>query len=256
MMEYGTYTSTDGIVLEYDIYRPQEKDASVPAFLPAVVFYFGGGWQRGDRRHFAPQAKILAENGYCVFCPDYRVFERQGVSPRECVDDAAAFWEHLRKNAAVLGIDPDRIALGGGSAGGHLALMAGLKTGVFPRAYVLYNPAINIGSEWFFHEVVNPNKDKYPSPPLGLSYENFDDIKPVKLLGSFFPPSIIIHGEEDALVDYREVQDFAVALEKLGAKPEFYLYAEQGHGFFRFERNEALFDETTTRVLDFLARCL
>ena len=85
---------------------------------PAVVFFFGGGWLHGSADQFIPQAEYLAGRGLVAARADYRVGNRHGVSPDQCVEDAKSAVRWLRKNAADLGIDPDRIAASEGRRAG------------------------------------------------------------------------------------------------------------------------------------------
>src|SRR5262245_1847736 len=88
---------------------------------PAIVFFFGGGWTSGSVEQFRPQAEYLAGRGMVAARADYRVKSRQNVTPDKCVEDCKSAVRWLRQHAAALGIDPNRIAAGGGSAGGHTA---------------------------------------------------------------------------------------------------------------------------------------
>jgi len=101
------------------IYRfePQAHDPQTDQ-RPAVVFYFGGGWNGGTVRQFEQHARYLASRGMVAFVADYRVKSRQGTAPNASVADGKSAIRWVRKHAKRLGIDPDRIAAGGGSAGG------------------------------------------------------------------------------------------------------------------------------------------
>ena len=88
---------------------------------PAIAFFFGGGWTSGTVKQFEPQAAYLASRGMVAARTDYRVKSRHNVTPDACVEDAKSAVRWLRQNAAMLGIDPDRIVASGGSAGGHIA---------------------------------------------------------------------------------------------------------------------------------------
>src|SRR5262249_55498712 len=130
---------------------------------PAIVFFFGGGWTNGSPNQFLPQAEYLAGRGMVAARADYRVKSRHNVTPDKCVEDAKSAVRWLRQNAAKLGIDPDRIAASGGSAGGHLAAAAfttkgleakgeDLKVSSRPNLLILYNPAL-LNSETFVQRI-------------------------------------------------------------------------------------------------------
>ena len=97
---------------------------------PAIVFFFGGGWENGKITQFEPQASYLARRGMVSARADYRVKSRQGVTPKECVEDAKSAVRWLRANAAKLGVDSDRIVAAGGSAGGHIAACTAFTPGL------------------------------------------------------------------------------------------------------------------------------
>ena len=88
---------------------------------PAIVFFFGGGFQFGSVSQFVPQATYFASRGMVAARADYRVKSRHGVEPDARVEDAKSAVRWLRQNAATLGIDPNRIVASGSSSGGYLA---------------------------------------------------------------------------------------------------------------------------------------
>ena len=144
-----TYRKVGGTELKLWIFNPERKEAKP---LPAIVFFFGGGWSSGTPTQFEKQSLHLASRGMIAIVADYRVKSRQNASPADCVSDAKACVRWIRANAGSLGIDPNRIAAGGGSAGGHLAgataTLPGLdtaeddkKVSCIPDALVLFNPA-------------------------------------------------------------------------------------------------------------------
>ena len=126
--------------------------------MPAVVFFFGGGWKGGTPSQFYHQSKYLAGKGVLAISADYRTERNGGVPPSECVKDAKAAIRYVRAHAKELGIDPERIAAGGGSAGGHLAAATGTVVGFEhdredlsissrPNAMLLLNPVYDNSKE-------------------------------------------------------------------------------------------------------------
>ena len=108
------YRSTEQIDLSAWIYVPGGHCADTGC--PAIVFFFGGGWNGGSPGQFRSQAEHLAERGMVAIVVDYRVKSRQGTLANIAVSDAKAAIRWVRVNAGRLGIDPQRIAAGGGSA--------------------------------------------------------------------------------------------------------------------------------------------
>jgi len=146
-----TYKTVGDVKLDLTIQFPEGWKAEDKR--PAIVFFFGGGWSAGSPTQFENQAKYLASRGMVAMAADYRVKTRHGVKANVCVADAKSAMRWVRANAAKLGIDPQRLAAGGGSAGGHLAAAVALLPGLddptddksvscVPNALVLFNPAL------------------------------------------------------------------------------------------------------------------
>jgi acetyl esterase len=146
-----TYKTIGPTNLHLYLFTP--KDHSTMNRRPAIVFFFGGGWTSGSPQQFEKQCQYFASRGMVAITADYRVTSRQGVKPVQCVADAKSAIRWLRRNAARLGIDPDRIVASGGSAGGHLAACTAVVPGLddtgedtsisaTPNAAVLFNPVL------------------------------------------------------------------------------------------------------------------
>ena len=96
-----------------------------------MVFYFGGGWVRGNPAQFERQSEHLASRGMVGIRVEYRVMPKGDSGPPViCCQDAKSAMRWVRAHAAELGIDPERIAAAGGSAGGHLAAFVSLVEGL------------------------------------------------------------------------------------------------------------------------------
>ena len=110
--------------LQLDLYSPKER--SHP--LPAILFIHGGGWSGGYRQIYHYYCTKFAEHGYVAATASYRL---AGEAPfPAAVEDVKCAVRWLRANAKKLGIDPNKIAVAGGSAGGHLAMMIGYSSDV------------------------------------------------------------------------------------------------------------------------------
>jgi acetyl esterase len=149
------YKQAGDVALKMFIFEPpdrQPKDRRA-----AVVFFFGGGWRSGTPAQFHEQCKYRASRGMVAITVDYRVLSRHKTKAVTCVEDAKSAIRWVRKNSERLGIDPQRIAAAGGSAGGHLAACTGVVPGFesptedaelssVPNALVLFNPALVLSS--------------------------------------------------------------------------------------------------------------
>lgn len=219
--------------------------ASEPA--PAVLFFFGGGWRVGEVTQFADQARAFQQAGYIAALADYRVFCRDGVSPSASTEDAIQAYAWLLEHAAELGIDSSRVVLAGASAGGQLALNAGLANGdtaAAPRAFVLFNPAIDLTGfaiRW----------------ATGLPQDEARRISPAFFDLAALPPTVIFHGQNDRLVRIGSVRAFCAHAVQVGRICELHEYAGQGHGFFNSREEYATlgtspFAATLAGALEFL----
>jgi acetyl esterase len=206
-------------------------DSDPKAPKPAIVFFFGGGWNSGSPDQFEGQARHFAQRGMIAITADYRVKSRHGVKAVECVKDAKAAIAWVRENAVRLGIDPARIAAAGGSAGGHLAACTGTITGFGsderPNAMILFNPASTLAriAGW------QPADGK-----PGLSVERLgveaQVLSPAHHIGPHTPPTLILHGTKDTTVPYASVVAFETVMKNAGRPCKLVGFEGATHGFF------------------------
>lgn len=120
------YKETEQGVLRIRIYEPDNSDTS----RPAIVFYFGGAWKKGNLDQFKTHSEHLARYGMVAACAEYRVSSIHETTPVECVEDGRSAYRWLKSHASEFGIDTTRIVSAGGSAGGHVALCVSLTDSV------------------------------------------------------------------------------------------------------------------------------
>ncbi len=113
------YKTVADVQLKMYMYFPADHNATDKR--PAIVFFFGGGWVNGTPKQFRPHCEYLASRGMVAMAADYRVRSRHGTAAIDCVKDGKSAVRWIRENADRLGVDPQRVAAGGGSAGGHVA---------------------------------------------------------------------------------------------------------------------------------------
>jgi acetyl esterase/lipase len=229
--------------------RAEKLDLFLPAppppgrLSPAVVWIHGGGWTGGTKNE--PRAKsiaaILTGAGYVVVSIDYNLGD--GAWPLNLLDCKNAV-RFLRANAAKYRLDPERIAVSGGSAGGHLALMVGLTT---PKK--LYEPdAPYPGVSNAVACVINlygPGDLRVgPDTPLGkimvgqsgrvfasAGSDALSAASPVNHVTRNAPPVMILHGRIDTTVEYQQSDQMAAALKAGGVPCEYLLLDNVGHSF-------------------------
>ena len=232
----------------------QHQDLKPGEARPAIVFFFGGGWRTGDFRAFGPHSRHLADEGMVAICADYRTEQNAGVAvPSECVKDAKSAMRYVRSHAAELGVDPNRIAAGGGSAGGHLAIAAAtlknfnhdfdnLSVSCRPDALVLFNPVLDTGPDYDF--VYSRVK------------EYWKDFSPMENFHEGMPPTIEFSGTEDKVIPPALAEEFQKKMQALGARCEINLYEGQNHGFFNYGKGDNPYYAKTVSVMDDFLRSL
>lgn len=214
---------------------------------PAAVFFFGGGWNGGTPTQFIPHCRHLAQRGMVAITADYRVKTRQGTSPRECVKDGKSAVRWMRMNAAKLGIDPDRIAAGGGSAGGHVASTTGIIRGLEeagedltvsskPNALLLFNPVYDNGPGGYGHDRVK---------------NYYKEISPIHNIQKGAPPTIVFLGTDDKLIPVSTAHKFQALMDKAKVRCVHHFYEGEPHGFFNYAK-KANFIDTVTKMDQFL----
>lgn len=230
------------------IYRfdpPQKTDTA----KPAVVFFFGGGWNGGSVSQFEQHARYLASRGMVTFVADYRVKSRQNTEPNACVADGKSAVRWIRQNADRLGIDPSRIAAGGGSAGGHVAATTGICDGLDDPT----EKASDISSKADALLLFNP---VYDNGPKGYGHSRakkwFPAISPAHNISKDDPPTIVFLGSSDALIPVSTAENFDAALKAQGIRSELWVYDGQPHGFFNEQKNQKAFLDTVRKMDKFL----
>lgn len=205
-------------------HRPEDQ-------RPVVVFFFGGGWNSGSPGQFHPHCDYLASRGLVAISAQYRVRNVHGTSPRECIKDGKSAIRWIRGNATSLGIDPDRVVAGGGSAGGHVAAATGTLTSFDepdenpavssrPNALVLFNPVYDNGPGGYGHSRVS-------------AY--WEDFSPLHNIDSQTPPAIVFLGTDDHLIPVATAENFQSLMEAEGIRSDLHLYHEQPHSFFNYD---------------------
>ena len=228
------YGHKAGMALTYDVLRPAERNGA------GVLFMVSGGW---GSRWFPPEAakdrglfRELLNRGFTVF------LVRHGSAPRfkvpEAVADVRRAVRHVRLNAETTGIDPDRLGVTGGSAGGHLSLMLGTasddgdpdapawdavaRTSDRVAAVVALFPPVDL------REIVGPNErfkalEFDPAEAAGVS--------PITFVTPDDAPALLIHGDRDRLVKLDNSERIAAEFEKAGVESELVVIEGAGHGF-------------------------
>ena len=208
--------------LQLDLYRPKKADQP----LPLIIFIHGGGWKGGQRTDMSYYCLRFAEKGYITATISYR-FSKEAPFPA-AVQDTKCAIRFLRANAAKFGIDPDKIAVSGNSAGGHLSLMAGYSSdvpglegdggnaGVSSRVQVVvdfYGP-VDLTTEFARQQGVV--KDFLGKKTWEEDPEIYKQASPITCLTQDDPPTLIFHGTIDNIVPVEQADQLEKRLKELG----------------------------------------
>ena len=244
------YKKVGGTELKLFVFKP--KDHKTSDQRPAVVFFFGGGWTSGSPSQFFPHCEYLASRGMVAMAADYRVKSRHQTTPKECVKDGKSAVRWIRAHAGEFGIDPNKLAAGGGSAGGHVASAAATVKGLEedgedltvscrPDALVLFNPVFDNGPDGWGHSVVK---------------DYWKDISPLHNISRETPPAIVFLGTKDDLIPVSTAEKFQELMKKNGVRCDLHLYEGQKHGFFNLKinpENQEYYSRTVIEMDRFLS---
>ncbi|MDA8736271.1 alpha/beta hydrolase [Opitutales bacterium] len=217
-----TYNTQNGKDLQIEVYSPEGHNSTKKA-VPGMIIFHGGGWTGGNVSEFRSLCHYFASRGLVTATVEYRLItkdQRRESSrfKRVCITDAKSAIRWFKQHAPELGVDPKRIITGGGSAGGHVSLLAtttpGLNDPDDPMqfdtsvvAYILFNPALSGGD----------------AVDAEVSFQ--------EQLKADIPPSIVFFGSEDGwLKGWKRVQ---TKMKPLGIEnSELWMAEGQGHGIF------------------------
>ncbi|MEQ8820538.1 MAG: alpha/beta hydrolase [Sumerlaeia bacterium] len=258
------FKKTRGRTLLIHVFLPPRWKASDRR--PAIVYLHGGSWVVGTPSQFFPQAFHFAQLGMVTACPEYRLWGRDRATPFAGVRDSRSAIRWLRENAANLGVDPTRVIVAGGSAGGHLAACASVipeeqapneaeaRDCAPPAAMILYNPVLDLRSQaWkatFTRELFGP-----VSRVIWSAYDPVArQLSPHSYLRPGLPPALIIHGEDDRVVPHIQSRRFTEDSSAAGNDCQLISYPHSGHAFhnYGFHPTNRPFHECLRHVEDFL----
>lgn len=212
--------------LQLDVYRPESLDKPVPG----LIFIHGGAWAGGDRSMYHCYAMRFAKEGYVAATIEYRLVQEAKFPA--AVEDCKCAVRWMRANAESLHVDPGRIAVIGGSAGGHLALLVGYSPDVPEFEGTCGHEGVSsavaaVVDIYGPYDLTTPYARSTGAVTgfLGATYEEnptlFDRASPKKYLDITDPPTLILHGTIDQIVPVTQADALAEDLKRLGIP---YLY--------------------------------
>ena len=210
------------------LYHVSPEQAQPTDRRPAIVFIHGGGWKGGDADQWFPQCRYFALRGLVGVSVDYRL-QSDTTTIAECVIDCKSAVRYLRRHAAELGVAPDKITVVGESAGGHLAAAVGtleaynepgedLTVSALPNALVLLNPITDLTTRW--------------GSSLGNKAES---LSPLQHISSRTPPTLLVHGDADRVVDIQHARSFHEKMLAQGNRSRLVVLPGVNHAFAVFK---------------------
>ena len=226
------YGHKDGMALFYDVFKPTAKSNGA-----GIIYMVSGGWfsQWQDPEQRQERFADMLNAGYTVYAVHH------GSAPRyyvpEAYSDVSRAVRHIRLHAEEFGVDPNRLGVTGGSAGGHLSLMIGTNSDagnmdnedplmhVSNRvaAVVAYFPPVDI------RPMAGRNSERFPA--LNFDPEGAAAISPILFVTPDDPPTLLIHGDADTLVPIRNSEQIYAAFKAASVDTDFVTIEGGDHGF-------------------------
>ncbi len=244
--------------IAYDRYPETKLDVFIPEGAasgkrPGVLVVHGGGWTGGTKEgQWDNYVRRYLEKGFVVANVEYRL--AKAATAPAAVEDSLKAAEWFRRNASKYGVDPKRIAVTGGSAGGHLSLMVGMatksaKAGKPARiaAVVNFYGITDVGDQ-----LGGPNMRQYAVTWVPESADRMllaKRVSPMTYVRRGVPPVLTIHGDADQTVPYEHGVQLTKALVQAGATAEMISVPGGRHGFPKEKM-----DELYPQIFTFLER--
>jgi acetyl esterase/lipase len=227
--------STISKPLYLDLFRPPINTSP----LPLIICIHGGGWGAGTRAEMFELAMGLTKCGFCAACIDYRLAPVNRF-PAAVVDVKTAL-NYLREHAKELNIDPRRIGVVGGSAGGHLALLMATTSAdiqqlraASPTAPCPVKAVVSISGPTDLAAELPKNSELVVENFLGKKRAQADDLwkqaSPINYVTRYAAPMLVIQGDADEIVPYYQAVSFVSACKKAGASAELITLHNRSHG--------------------------
>ena len=228
------YKSIDNIDLNLYVYRPENFDTS--KIYNCIVFFHGGAWNTQNIKQFQKQSIYFASRGMIAFIVEYRVTSIHDSTPFQSVEDAKSAIRYIRSNSKSLSLNPQKIAVSGGSAGGHLAAASAniskydninenLMISSKPNLLILFNPILDTTPDaWGYGSFLRRVGNKITDNPY--------EISPIHHISKKTPPTIILTGTNDNLVPVIKINEYKNIMTANNVRCDVVFYKDAEHGFF------------------------
>jgi acetyl esterase/lipase len=216
------YREIDGQKLNAHVFLPPGEGPGTPT--SAILLFHGGGWNEGSAEWTFGDARRFAALGLVAVAVDYRL-SKGNITPIEALDDTRTAFRWVRRHAAELGIDPNRVAGHGVSAGGQLVAAAATidfpddkieMTSSKPNLLLLWSPALDIAADGWFVRLLQGRAKA-------------SDHSPLEHAGASTPPTSIVNGDKDTLTPLAKAERFRDLVVQAGGVCELNVYPGVGH---------------------------
>lgn len=240
-----TYKTLDSGPLTMATFFPADWNARDKR--PAIIFIHGGAWVAGDATVFYPHARYFATRGAVCMSIDYRLEKPDGSPLRNCLTDCKSAVRYVRAHAATLGVDPDRIATFGDSAGGHLAAAVALcpgfndptddlKVSCKPEAMILCNPILDMTEGAWIKFILQgaamaKGAKLVDMHPTAIQLAEARALSPASNIAKGQSPALLMQGTKDTVVNPVQAQQFAPAYTHAGNRCDLIWMEGARHAF-------------------------
>lgn len=258
-----TYAELEGHRLKLDVYEPLDRPGPDER-RPAILQIHGGAWVIGSKdEQGVPLLNHLAANGWVGFNVEYRLSPRAKFPVHLTDCKAALAW--VREHADDYGVDPDFIAVTGGSAGGHLTALMALTENdpAFQPGFEDADTSVQAAVPFYgVYDLLDREKDQLDTFLRFLEQlvmgshpevdpEGWASYSPIDRIHGDAPPMFVVHGDNDVLVPVRGARRFVAALRRASSNPV--CYAELHGAQHAFEVFPSL---RTVRTVEYVERFL
>ncbi|MHC4630550.1 MAG: alpha/beta hydrolase [Planctomycetota bacterium] len=232
-----------------DVFTPKRIPSKA---RPAIVFLHGGSWMAGSPSQFHHHADYLAlKYGFFALSVDYRL-SGEAKFPA-ALQDAKCAIRWIRSRAKELNVDPERIAICGGSAGAHLSSMVAATAGAkeyegngghqefssHVNAVVLFNGEFDMWDLVKKKSLIEAMKQFIGGSSAEIP-KKYDELSSIRRIHSKVPATLLLHGTIDKCVSHEQSVDFVNRLKEVGVNAELELYEDKPHAWFNREPDRTI----------------
>jgi len=228
------------------VYAAQSERQRVDIYLPwakgetdVLLFIHGGGWAAGDKSGYSSLCKKYASKGYAVAAMNYRFIhldlppEQQSANCGDMLDDIGNAIAALKAKMLEKGYTPRRMAISGGSAGGHLTLLYAYSRGAqspIPIAFLFPDVGPTDFTDPAYYGAPNPLVLDLLPLLAGRADYDAQAMSPLRFVTPAAPPTLLRYGAHDELVPLSQGTLLKAALDAAGVRCDLLVYPNSGHG--------------------------